>query len=160
MAFLVPGLRRGLLLSVPLTLSTPVLVHHVYNKQPVRCDAPDPLIKITSDLKSNYAWSAQKPVITTYGVPNSCAVRQISLGSILGVLCGLGVSVFSKPLALLIGLGIACVQFLESRGIHVVPYSYLQRLFKRTNVRTSIQDNVSFKLSFGLTFALASFAKF
>lgn len=37
-------------------------------------------------------------------------VRQISMGSILGVLGGLGISVFSKPLALLIGLGVVLVQ--------------------------------------------------
>ncbi|KAL1608641.1 hypothetical protein SLS59_001831 [Nothophoma quercina] len=50
--------------------------------------------------------------------------------------------------------------FVESRGIHVVPYSYLQRRFKSTNVRSLVQDNVAFKLSFGLTFALAAFAEF
>jgi hypothetical protein len=32
------------------------------------------------------------------------------MGSILGVFCGLGVSVFSKPLAILIGLGIFVLQ--------------------------------------------------
>lgn len=52
------------------------------------------------------------------------------------------------------------MQFIESRGIHVIPYSYLQRRFKSTNVRSLVQDNVAFKLSFGLTFALAAFAEF
>lgn len=32
------------------------------------------------------------------------------MGSILGVVCGLGVSVFSKPLAVLIGLGVFVLQ--------------------------------------------------
>jgi uncharacterized membrane protein (Fun14 family) len=32
------------------------------------------------------------------------------MGSILGVFCGLGISVFSKPLAVLIGLGIVALQ--------------------------------------------------
>jgi uncharacterized membrane protein (Fun14 family) len=41
---------------------------------------------------------------------NPKVVRQISMGSILGVLGGLGISIFSKPLALLIGLGIVLVQ--------------------------------------------------
>lgn len=49
---------------------------------------------------------------------------------------------------------------IESKGIHVIPYSYLQRRFKSTNVRSLLQDNVAFKLSFGLTFALAAFAEF
>jgi hypothetical protein len=51
-------------------------------------------------------------------------------------------------------------QFVESRGIHVIPYSFLQRRFKSTNVKSLVRDNVAFKLSFGLTFALAAFAEF
>ncbi|KAJ4354027.1 uncharacterized protein N0V89_005760 [Didymosphaeria variabile] len=158
MAFLLPGLRRSLLLSTPLILSAPLLVQTI--KRPVLCDGPDPLSKITSDLRNNYTHEAQTPVIKTSGAPNPRAIRQVSMGSILGVVAGLGVSVFSKPLAVLIGLGIVCIQFLESRGIHLVPYSFLQRRFKETNVRSLIQDNVAFKLSFGATFALAAFAEF
>jgi hypothetical protein len=51
-------------------------------------------------------------------------------------------------------------QFLETRGIHIVPYSFLQQRFKQTNIRSMIQNNVALKLSFGLTFALAAFAEF
>ena len=52
------------------------------------------------------------------------------------------------------------VQFVESRGIHVIPYSYFQRRFKSASVTSALRDNVAFKLSFGLTFALAAFAEF
>ncbi|KAJ4302933.1 hypothetical protein N0V90_001824 [Kalmusia sp. IMI 367209] len=158
MAFVLPGLRRGLLLTTPLILSTPLLIHQF--KRPVLCDSPDPLSKITSDLRGQYVDEARTPIIKTSGAPNPRAIRQISLGSILGVIAGLGISVFSKPLAILIGLGIVCVQFLENRGIHLIPYSFLQRRFKETNVRSLVQDNVAFKLSFGATFALAAFAEF
>ncbi|CAI6333295.1 unnamed protein product [Periconia digitata] len=158
MAFLLPGLRRTLILSTPLILSAPLLAR--VHRQPILCEGPDPFTKITSDLKNDYAQNAQTPIIKTSGAPNPRALRQVSLGSILGVLAGLGVSVFSKPLAILIGLGIVCVQFLESRGVHIVPYSYLQRRFKQTNVRSLMQNNVAFKLSFGATFALAAFAEF
>ncbi|KAF2678962.1 hypothetical protein K458DRAFT_422623 [Lentithecium fluviatile CBS 122367] len=158
MAFLLPGLRRGLMLSTPLILSTPLLVQAY--RRPILCDGPDPLTKITSDLTNRYSTEAQTPVIKQSGAVNPRAVRQISMGSILGVLAGLGVSVFSKPLAILIGLGIVCIQFMESRGIQIIPYAYLQRRFKSTNVRSLIQDNVAFKLSFGATFALAAFAEF
>lgn len=108
MAFFLPGLRRGLMLSTPLILSTPLLVQSF--KRPVLCEGPDPLSKITSDIRNSYAREAQTPIIKTSGAPNPRAIRQISMGSILGVLAGLGVSVFSKPLAILIGLGIVCVQ--------------------------------------------------
>ncbi|KAH7087762.1 hypothetical protein FB567DRAFT_525698 [Paraphoma chrysanthemicola] len=158
MAFLLPGLRRSLILSTPLLLSAPLLMHQY--RHPVRCEGPDPLSKITADLTKNYSSEARTPIITESGTANPQAIRQVSMGSILGVLGGLGISVFSKPLAILIGLGIFVLQFIESRGIHVIPYSFLQRRFKQTNVRSLIRDNAAFKLSFGLTFALAAFAEF
>ncbi|KAH8733138.1 hypothetical protein GQ44DRAFT_696970 [Phaeosphaeriaceae sp. PMI808] len=160
MAFPLPGLRRGLMIGTPLILSMPLLAHQFRHRHPIRCDGPDPLSKITSDLAKGYASDARTPIITESGAPNPRALRQVSMGSILGVFCGLGISVFSKPLAILIGLGIFVLQFVESRGIHIIPYSFLQRRFKQTNVRSLVKDNVAFKLSFGLTFVLAAFAEF
>jgi hypothetical protein len=90
-------------------------------------------------LTRNYAAEAQTPILTESGAASkffpTCldwfmsggllfgwgstgltndadprAIRQVSMGSILGVFCGLGVSVFSKPLAILIGLGIFVLQ--------------------------------------------------
>lgn len=110
MAFLLPGLRRGLIASTPLILSTPLLISQYRNRQPIRCDSADPLTKITNDLTRNYASEARTPVITESGAANPRAIRQVSMGSILGVFCGLGISVFSKPLAILIGLGIFVLQ--------------------------------------------------
>lgn len=76
-----------------------------------------------------------------------------------GLVAGLGISVFSKPLALLIGLLIVGVQSAESYGIHLVPYGYLQKYVKGINMRSAVQDNAAFKLSFGLMFALSAFAQ-
>jgi hypothetical protein len=110
MAFLLPGLRRGLMLSTPLILSTPLLLQQYRNRQPIRCDGPDIVSKITNDLTRGYTSEAKTPVITESGAANPRAIRQVSMGSILGVLGGLGVSVFSKPLAILIGLGVFVLQ--------------------------------------------------
>jgi hypothetical protein len=109
MSFLLPGLRRGALLATPLILSTPLLVHNFRYAQAIRCDSADPLAKL-GDLRNTYARDAQTPVITQSGGPNPKAVRQVSMGSILGVIGGLGISVFSKPLAILLGLGIVALQ--------------------------------------------------
>jgi uncharacterized membrane protein (Fun14 family) len=74
-------------------------------------------------LTRNYASEARTPVITESGAANPRAIRQVSMGSILGVFCGLGISVFSKPLAILIGLGIFVLQVsfslrdVEFRGV-------------------------------------------
>lgn len=77
-----------------------------------------------------------------------------------GLLAGLGVSVFSKPLALLIGIVVVGVQTAESYGIRLVPYGRLQRYFGKIDLRSAVQDNVGFKLSFGAMFALSAFAEF
>jgi hypothetical protein len=110
MSFLLPGLRRGFMLSTPIILATPLLLQSYRNYQPIRCDAPNALSRMTNDLTRNYASEARTPVITESGTANPRAIRQVSMGSILGVFCGLGISVFSKPLAILIGLGIFVLQ--------------------------------------------------
>jgi hypothetical protein len=109
MSFLIPGLRRGLLISTPLLLSAPLLMQYRHS-QPIRCDGPDPLTKIKNDLTRGYTSEAKTPIITESGAGNPRAIRQVSMGSIFGVLCGLGISIFSKPLAILIGLGIVAIQ--------------------------------------------------
>jgi hypothetical protein len=106
MSFLLPGLRRGFIVSTPLLLSTPLLIHQFRSLQPIRCDGPDPFSKIAGDLTRG----GKTPIITESGAANPRAIRQVSMGSILGVFCGLGISVFSKPLAILIGLGIFVLQ--------------------------------------------------
>ncbi|KAF2756161.1 hypothetical protein EJ05DRAFT_478185 [Pseudovirgaria hyperparasitica] len=87
-------------------------------------------------------------------------IKQISTGSILGLLGGVVISMFSKTLTLLIGVGIVLVQFLESRGIPIVPYGQIQKMAKNVDIQGAMQRNVALKLSFGITFALAAFAGF
>ncbi|KAF2430355.1 hypothetical protein EJ08DRAFT_734143 [Tothia fuscella] len=109
---------------------------------------------------SQYKSDSKTPVVKD-GRMNPNAVKQISSGSILGLVGGVAVSMFSKPLALLIGLLVFGVQFLESKaGVHLIPYQKLQGVFKNIDVKSAVQDNVAFKMSFGITFALAAFAKF
>ena len=73
---------------------------------------------------------------------------------------GLVVASFSKSLAVLLGLLIFGAQALESRGIHVVPYTRLQKYFSNLDLQSAVQDNAAFKLSFGATFALVGFMDF
>ncbi|CBY01097.1 hypothetical protein LEMA_P022270.1 [Plenodomus lingam JN3] len=138
MSFLLPGLRRGLMLSTPFILSTPLLAHQLRNTHRIRCDAGDPFSRIKSDLTGGYTSEAQTPIITQSGAVNPRAIRQVSMGSILGVLGGLGISVFSKPLAILIGLGIFVLQ---GGDVHIVRASvespvYAEHTVRRTCWRT------------------------
>jgi len=73
---------------------------------------PGPITRFdTSPSPSNGGYSHATAPITTDGKTlNPAAVRQISLGSILGLGAGLLVSAFSTSLTLLLGLGIVVWQ--------------------------------------------------
>lgn len=72
----------------------------------------------------------------------------------------MAVSIFSKPLAIVIGLAVVIVQALESRGIRIVPYKRLETWFRGIRVESIMRENVPFKLCFGTTFALAAAGSF
>ncbi|KAI9791970.1 MAG: hypothetical protein M1816_003239 [Peltula sp. TS41687] len=84
--------------------------------------------------------------------------RQISGGSVIGLLAGLAVGTFSRTLTFLFGVLVLGVQYAASKGIHIVPYQRIQRYLKGVNVRSALEDNIAFKVAFGTTFALAAFA--
>ena len=69
------------------------------------------------------------------------------------MVAGLGLSIFSKPLAVLLGLFIVGLQTAESYGIHLIPYRQLQKYATSIDLRSAVQDNAAFKISFGMMFA-------
>lgn len=91
---------------------------------------------------------------------NPAAIKQISLGSILGLGAGLVLSAFSTSLTLLIGLGIVAWQVAARKGYNFIPVEKVQRYFTNIDVRSAINDNLAFKISFGLMFALSAFGEF
>ena len=95
-------------------------------------------------------------------IPVHCSILLLSMLTLayVGLLAGLAVSLFSRPLAILLGLLVAGVQACETRGIHIIPYKRLERWFRGVNVRSAVRENVALKLSFGTSFALAGFASF
>jgi len=83
-----------------------------------RCDSP-----AFSTSTAQYERSAQTPV-TKNGRLNAKAVRQISAGSIVGLLGGLAVATFSKSLAVVIGLlvfglQVSCLTERSAKGLVV-----------------------------------------
>ncbi|KAJ9503436.1 hypothetical protein LTR99_002196 [Exophiala xenobiotica] len=91
---------------------------------------------------------------------NPAAVKQISLGAILGLGAGVLLSAFSRMLTLIIGLGIVIWQYAARKGYNFIPVDRMQRHMKNINLRSAINDNVAFKISFGLMFALTAFGEF
>ncbi|KAK0512644.1 hypothetical protein JMJ35_004661 [Cladonia borealis] len=154
---LLPRLRLPIL-SLGLGLSSLFLLTPRF-RHPLLCDSGSTPLTTASESFRTYTRDAKVPVWKD-GRVNPGAVRQISSGSVLGLIGGVAVSTFSKTLALLFGMLVFGVQFLASRGYNIVPTSRMQKYVKGIDLRSAIEDNVAFKLSFGATFALASLAEF
>lgn len=103
---------RPLLLAIPLGLglSLPLLRSHPTSA--IRCDYGPTSIAQPAQQSWAYAQSPEQGSRSShskYGISATTA-RQISLGSVLGLLVGLGLRIFSRPLAFTIGLGILAVE--------------------------------------------------
>ena len=78
-----------------------------------------------------------------------------------GLATGLTVSLFSKPLALLLGLAFLGLHTAEKQlNMRIIPYDGIQKYFKGVDLRGAVQDNAAMKVSFGVMFALSGFASF
>ena len=92
--------------------------------------------------------------------PNKKNVTHDNL-SAPGLLSGLTISLFSKPLALLLGLAFLGIHTAEKQlGISIIPYNTLQKYVTSVDLRSAVQDNAALKISFGVMFALSGFASF
>ncbi|KAK4622228.1 hypothetical protein CLAFUW4_06915 [Fulvia fulva] len=150
-----PILAGGLAFGTTLAFS-PLLQQH---RHALRLDSSPSSASPKDWSFSQYQSDASVPIVKSSGDLNARAVRQLSAGSIIGLVAGLAVSTFSKSLVLLIGLLVAGVQTAESYGIHIVPYKSMQKYVKGIDLRSVVQDNVAFKISFGMMFALSAFAE-
>jgi len=111
--------------------------------------------------------TSRRQAITSPHIPRPAfltpdTIKNLTTGSILGLVSGLAISTFSKPLTIILGLVIVLVQTLESNGIHVLPYAkgYFLKNGAGDVWRKWIGENVAFKLAFGTAFALSGFAEF
>ncbi|ETN40577.1 uncharacterized protein HMPREF1541_04854 [Cyphellophora europaea CBS 101466] len=131
---------------------------------------PAQLPSLSGQGESSSPFSSSAPDAATGGkkdVPvfkdgslNPAAVKQISLGGMLGLGAGVLLSMFSRMLVLVLGVGIVVWQYAARKGYNIIPVERLQRYAKGVNVRSAIQQNVAFKISFGLVFALTAFGEF
>ena len=148
------ALKRPVLVAFGLTASLPF----VQSTSIIRNDA-SPAADFSS-TPYTHSRDAKTPLTRDGRSLNPAAVKQISLGSILGLGAGLVVSAFSTSLTLFIGLGIVAWQLAARRGYNFIPVDRLQRIFTNVDLRSAINDNLAFKISFGLMFALSAFGDF
>ncbi|EER27400.1 hypothetical protein D8B26_006542 [Coccidioides posadasii str. Silveira] len=146
--------NRPLLLSMPLAASfllfcpkPAVVIHCDYAPrtpgQPAWCSRPSPLEGDCS-----------------FGSLNPHTVRQISLGSVLGLVAGVGLRIFSRTLTFTLGVAILLIEWAASKGYNIVPPKFLQRYVKSVDVRRAVTKNLAFKASFGTTLMLSAFSEF
>jgi len=151
---------RAFALGLGLTTSTLLLTNTSPFASPFRpllCESPAAAL---SNKFQSFQKSSPATATTTTSQSQAHLFRQVSSGSVLGLVSGVAVSMFSKTLTVLLGLGIAGVQFLESRGLHIVPTERIQGWVKGIDVSKLINENVAFNICYGVTFALAAFAEF
>ncbi|KAL5337171.1 hypothetical protein BJX70DRAFT_399975 [Aspergillus crustosus] len=153
--------RTSAIVGVGLGLSFSLLPSSPFRALPMRCD--------TGPYKSESPWAVQEPLLgkpsaTTRtsgsGILTASTMRQVSLGSVLGLVVGVGLRAFSRVLVVLIGMGIVAVEWAASKGYNILPVNRLQKYVKSVNLDKFISRNVPFKVTFGTTMALAAFAQF
>ncbi|KAL8692276.1 MAG: hypothetical protein Q9218_002669 [Villophora microphyllina] len=144
-------------LALGLSFAIPAYVLHA-RRHPILCEASSPLDTITQ--KYLHTDTSGRKVEVKKEAGTARIIRQLSLGSVLGVVGGVAVSMFSRMLGGLFGLGLVVVQYAASKGYNIIPVGRIQRYVKGVNLRRAVEENPAFKLSLGTTFVLASMASF
>ncbi|KAL5002828.1 hypothetical protein BDV10DRAFT_181047 [Aspergillus recurvatus] len=134
------GIGLGLGLSFSLLHSSP------FRTAPMKCDYATPGVGSTGP---GWTVSPQDPlrkqgVTGESGIMTASNMRQVSMGSVLGLVVGVGLRAFSRVLVVLFGMAIIAVE----------------KYVKSVNLEKLVSRNVPFKVTFGATMALAAFAQF
>ncbi|KAB5570418.1 hypothetical protein GE09DRAFT_1217855 [Coniochaeta sp. 2T2.1] len=138
------ALRRNI---VPMSLGLSASLLAASRQSPMRLDARIP--------------AASRPVSTGPNERlNPDIIKQLSSGSIAGFVTGVVISLFSKTLVFLAGVGIVAIEIASRYGINLVDTLKLRKRIDSSKILRSLNKNPMFKLSFGITFALAAFASF
>ncbi|KAA8641856.1 uncharacterized protein ATNIH1004_010795 [Aspergillus tanneri] len=165
--------RTSAILGVGLGLSFSLSPLSPFRSAPMQCQYAAPYPR-SEALDPNWAIHPRDPLLhkqgtttgtrttTESGVFTASNMRQVSLGSVLGLVAGVGLRVFSKALVVLLGMSIVVVEekWAAAKGFNVLPLEKLQRYVKGVDLQGMVSRQIPFKLSFGATMALAAFAQF
>ncbi|KAL4884148.1 hypothetical protein BJY04DRAFT_215578 [Aspergillus karnatakaensis] len=156
--------RTSAIVGVGLGLSFSLLPSSPFRALPMKCDTAPYRTGATES-----PWAVSDPSLSKQGIITRSGgsgiltasnMRQVSMGSVLGLVVGVGLRAFSRVLVVLIGMGIVAVEYAASKGYNIFPVHTLQKYVKSVNLEKLTSRNVPFKLSFGTTMALAAFAQF
>ncbi|RAH81857.1 hypothetical protein BO86DRAFT_362515 [Aspergillus japonicus CBS 114.51] len=147
----------GTTLGLGLTVLHPL---SPFRAAPLQCQYSAP----AGPPEPNWTVPSSDPAIRKQGrtgpILTASNMRQVSLGSVLGLVVGVGLRAFSRVLVVLIGMGIVAVEWAAAKGYNILPVNTLQRYVKRVDLQGAVSKHIPFKLSFGVTMGLAAFAQF
>ncbi|KAK4135492.1 hypothetical protein BT67DRAFT_354922, partial [Trichocladium antarcticum] len=138
--------------ALPLSLGLTSGLVAIHSQQPLRFD--------TATAQSRTLSSGHSPKRKDF--LDAETVKQFSSGSLAGwcLFAGLLVSVFSKTLVLLAGIGMVIIQVAARNGIDLVSNLQLKERMRSSRVLAALNQHTAFKLSFALAFALSAFMSF
>ncbi|KAJ5619242.1 hypothetical protein N7510_003226 [Penicillium lagena] len=166
--------RLGLGLTIGLSAATTLHLHpqSPFRAAPMQCQYTASSSRPDSQTNPDNSWAihANDPILQKQGRPQTTnqsstfmsarTMRQVSLGSVLGLVAGVGLRAFSKVLVVVLGMGIVLVEWAASKGYNILPINRLQKYVKNVDLRHAMSANRPFKMSFGTVMALAAFAQF
>ncbi|KAJ5134112.1 hypothetical protein N7526_005477 [Penicillium atrosanguineum] len=169
MAFLLSPLRLGLGLGIGISAAT---LHPLspLRASPLQCQYNAPYGPGPQSAESSWAVNSNDPRLQKEGRSGIAAqangfltpenMKQISLGSVLGLVAGVGLRAFSRVLVVVIGMSVVFIEWAASKGYNILPLHRIQKYVKNVDVHRAVSQHRPFKMSFGATMALAAFAQF
>ncbi|PLB53692.1 hypothetical protein P170DRAFT_504626 [Aspergillus steynii IBT 23096] len=159
--------RTSAILGVGVGLGLSLSPLSPFRSTPIQCQYAAPYPRATESAESGWAIDGQDPLLRKQGAtgPGSSIftasnMRQVSLGSVLGLVAGVGLRAFSKALVVLLGMGVVLVEWAAAKGYNILPLQKMQRYVKGVDLQKAVSRQIPFKLSFGATMTLAAFAQF
>ncbi|KAJ5104861.1 hypothetical protein NUU61_002208 [Penicillium alfredii] len=165
-------LRLGLGLGAGLSAAT---FHPLspFRSAPLQCQYSAPYYRPESATSTETGWAvnANDPILQKqgrtraggsagHGLLTARNLRQVSLGSMLGLVAGVGLRAVSRVLVVVLGMGVVLVEWAASKGYNILPLNRLQRYIKNVDLRRAMSEHRPFKVSFGAMMALAAFGEF
>lgn len=160
------GVGLGLSLSLSLYPASPFRSA----SSPIQCQYTAPYYRTDTQVSPETGWTVDRndPMLRKQGQTSSKSprwltprrMRQISLGSVLGLIAGVGLRAFSRTLAVVLGMGVVLVEWAASKGYNLLPLNWIQQSVSSVDVQRAVLDQMPLKVSFGVTMALAAFARF
>ncbi|KAK4143876.1 uncharacterized protein C8A04DRAFT_28447 [Dichotomopilus funicola] len=137
-----------------LGLTTSLSLVAIHQQQPIKFDSQTRLFSTTTPREEPKKREGGNELL------NPDTVKQLSGGSLAGFAAGLLVSVFSKTLVLLAGIGMVVIQVAARNGMNLISMFKLKERANTSRILALLNRHTAFKLAFAVAFSLSAFMSF